>query len=211
MSRSGGKVTPSGLQGSPALTANDLLAYNGTAFVPAPLKSAFWRPSGVIDETTSDRAGGETITLEKEKLFLVGNLVCPAGVALKHVAFVSGSQAAVEPHHWFFNVVDLAELKVRATSADQTTTAWGSFTVKTLEMEEAFTPSVDTALLIGIAMASTGLPVNLKGQWATSGWAGRSPVFFGVSNTGVTTPIAVGTTVTAPTPANHIPAGLIAA
>jgi hypothetical protein len=209
-----GSTTPSSLQGAPALGANDLVGWNGTGFVGVPNKSAFWLPENVIDESTPNRTGGSTTTITSGKLYLVGNMVIPAGISAGHVAFISGSQVAVEPTHWWFCIVDLAERKIRAVSADQLTAAWGTFTYKSLAMEAAYTPAADTAAYAGI-MVAAATPPNLKSSVTTSGWTGgveaRKPITTGESNTGQTTPLTVGTVVTALTSVNETPLAAILA
>jgi hypothetical protein len=193
---SAGQALPSSLKGSPALEVNNLVGYDGSNFVPVATKSALWRPSGVIDETGYGRLGPDALSLTSGVLSLHGNLVIPAGVTASALTFCSTNIAAGVPTHWWFCIVDQAAMKVRAVSADQTSAAWGTFATKTLSMAAAYTPSVDTAVYAGIMMVAS-TTVQLRSDGLNAAWAVRAPIWCGESNTGLTTPLAVNTVVTA--------------
>jgi hypothetical protein len=205
---SSGVIPPASVVASTSLQNHDIVGYDGSKFVPVVNKSAYWLPAGIIDENVPSRLASGTATIESGKLQLHGNFVVPAGVTVSNVTYCSGTQAAVEPTHWWFCVVELSTLKIRAVSADQTTTAWAAKTVMPLAMGTPWTPTEDTAVYTGILMVATTL-VNIVSGAATAEWMKRKPSFGGTSNTGLTTPLAVGTAVTEPGSLSALPAAAL--
>lgn len=113
------------------------------------------------------------------------------------ISFRSGAQAAVAPTAWWFALYNSARALV-AQTPDQTSTAWGANTTKTVALAtpyvfSAFTPGL---YYVGITMVA-GTVINCLGvtEGATDA-ANIPPILHGASTTGLTT--------TAPDPAAAI-------
>ena len=93
-----------------------------------------------------------------------------AGDVVTSIGFRSGTQAAVTPTNYWFALYDNASTPaLLAQTADQTSTAWGSSTVKELNLTSPVTITQDGAYYVSIMMAA-GTVVNLTGfSMATGG------------------------------------------
>jgi hypothetical protein len=122
-------------------------------------------------------------------------LTIPAGFVIGHLAFVSGTQAAVTPTHWWFGLYDLNRVQL-ATTADQTTGAWAANTEKSLAVatiasgaSSTFTTTYSGFYYIGFMMTATTVP-TLYGTNCGTTLIALAPITSGTSDTGATTPPA---------------------
>lgn len=117
------------------------------------------------------------------------------------ISFMSGSTAANTPTNWWFALYDSSRNLLRQT-ADQTTTAWASQTMKTVALSSTYAISTAGWYYLGIMMKATTV-VNLKGANTgdTDFLGALSPIPVGrAADTGLTT--------TAPNPAGALSASI---
>jgi hypothetical protein len=111
-----------------------------------------------------------------------------AGTVVSNISFCSATSAATLPTHYAFGLYDLAG-NLLATTADQTSTAWGANTLKTIATTAAYTvPSTGLYYLAFMCTASTTVP-TLKGGTARTGGQllAVSPILAGISATAYVT------------------------
>lgn len=135
----------------------------------------------------------------------------PAGTKVSNVSFCTAATAVNTPTHWLFGLSDLSG-NILATSADQTSTAWGANTVKTLAMTTPYTVQQAGLFYIGLTISATGTGTFIGWGGGSSGLATSAlAVAMTVSNT----TDAMGATITNPmtglTVANFVKGGLWAA
>lgn len=123
-------------------------------------------------------------------------LYIEAGTVCNSITFAKGSNGVTTPaNQWFaLYTTDLALLR---QTVDDTTTAWGNNTTKTLALTSSLTISESGVYLVGILVAATAVG-NFRGTDPHPGLNGLSPVLTGTSTTGLTG--------TAPNPAAAITA-----
>jgi hypothetical protein len=147
-------------------------------------------PTGTVAHTYP-RAGARTINvgiLTSGTLHLTACYI-PAGTVVTNISYMSAGTGATNPTNWWFGLYDSARLGLRLT-ADQTTTAWGSSTVKTVALSSAFTTTYSGLHYVGIMMAAA-TPITLHGVDATgTGPPSLAPILHGNSTTGLTAPPA---------------------
>lgn len=130
-------------------------------------------------------------------LRLSGGAVLPAGKTVNTITFVSSGTAAVTPTNQWFCLVDQS-LNVLAKTVDDLTTAWAGNTAKTLTISGGYTPTADIAVFMGI-MVAAATPPSINGIALTTALAAMSsPMPYGNSTTGLTTPGSLGATTVAP-------------
>jgi hypothetical protein len=130
-------------------------------------------------------------------LYLVG-LGMPKNLPVNNITFgCKGTIAAGLTHGWY--VLADSGLVVRAVTADQTTggfmgTANALFTLATTA---AYTTTYTGLYYLGFMIAATTMPnVGTAGN-VPGAWTSNAPILCGSSNTGATTPPALGATLTA--------------
>lgn len=124
-----------------------------------------------------------------------------AGQLVSNITVSSATTAAGTPTGGRVGLYD-GSRNLRATSADQTTTAWAANTVKTLAMTTPYRVPTSGLYYIGFYMTATAV-ITMKGGTAKIGGqlAGAVPILHGASSTGLTT--------TLPDPAAAITGGLV--
>lgn len=159
-----------------------------------------WMPSGAIYEAWPRNQGSTNSgVLTSGTLRLACPLVIRAGIPITSISFCSATTAAATPTNQWFCLVAQSDRKILAVTANDTTTAWASQTSKTLTIAGGpYTPLADMAVWVGAMVSATTVP-SLAALATTGGTADRAPITAGNSNTGQTTPMAVGTVVNAPT------------
>lgn len=119
------------------------------------------------------------------------------------ITFLSGTTAAVAPTNWWFSLVDTG-LGILRLTADQTSTAWGTNTFKTVALTTPYTVTATGYLYVGIMMAA-GTPINLQVYTSNTTVTGAAPILVGSSTTGMTTPPALPASAGALTPLTNVP------
>ena len=115
-------------------------------------------PTGARAETYS-RAGTTTTNgspLSTGRLTLVA-IHLPASTVVTSITFVSQTTAASVPLNQWFALYDSSRALLRQTT-DDTTTAWGSTTAKTLNLTSTFTTTYSGLHYLGICVVATTPP-----------------------------------------------------
>lgn len=100
-----------------------------------------------------------------------------AGVTVTNITFKSGATAADTPtNYWFALYSNASTPALMAQTADQTSTAWGANTVKTLALATPQVISESGIYYVGIMVKATDLP-SLVGR--TVGIAGAAASILG--------------------------------
>lgn len=131
-----------------------------------------------------------------------------AGTLVSDVGFVTATTAAVTPAHWWTCLVD-QKYKLLAASADQATGAIAASTWFSPALAAAYTTTYSGLHYLGVMIAAATMPTLCSNpsaplQAMLTGAGAPASVIGGASNTGATTPPAVGTTLTAPTAAQTV-------
>ena len=124
-----------------------------------------------------------------------------AGTLVSSLTVASATTAAVTPTGGRVGLYDVNR-NLRATSADQTTTAWAANTLKTLAMTTPYRVPTTGVYYIGFYMVAVTI-ITMKGGNAKTGGqlASAAQILHGTSTAGLTT--------TLPDPAAAITAGLV--
>lgn len=131
------------------------------------------------------------------QLRLAGFMVFSAGTAVTSLACVAGTQSAVGQTNQWFCLVRASDMTVVAVTADDTTTAWNAQGTKTLTVAGGpWTPAQTETCYFGIVVVATTNVPNVYGVGMGNQTIQAIPPFVaGPSTTGLTGPVAVGTTV----------------
>lgn len=123
------------------------------------------KPTAAIIETyprASDYIGG-SLAITTGQLALAA-IPVPTGTVVSNITFNSAATAAGTPTHWWFGLFDNS-FNLLAVTADQTTTAWGSVTKKTLAVattaagaSSTFTTTYSGIHYLGICVVATTTP-----------------------------------------------------
>jgi hypothetical protein len=106
-----------------------------------------------------------------------------AGTTVTNISFHSATTAASAPTHYVFALYDSSR-NLLASTADQTSTAWGATTLKTIAVGTPYLISTTGLYYLMFAMVATTVP-TLKGGTARTGGqlAGQAPILNGISST----------------------------
>lgn len=173
----------------------------------ATVRTGGWAPSGAIAESVSrfTVAGTNVSPLSTGRLTLVGGIVIPGGVAVNTITFLSGTTALATGTNQWFALYDTSRAKL-AVTADDTSTAWGTNTFKTLTLSATYTPSVDTAVYVGVMVAATTVPsLRCAFDQGFTGFTNVAPIMAGSSDSGLTNPASAPATAAAITAQNFVP------
>jgi hypothetical protein len=109
------------------------------------------------------------------------------GMVINWITFSSATTAAGTPTNQLFGLFDGSRNQVAVTSND-TTTAWGANTVKTLKISSTYTVPTTGLYYVGVMVTATTVP-TLKGPAAliASNLHGVAPILNGNSSSGLTT------------------------
>lgn len=100
-----------------------------------------------------------------------------AGDIVTNITFKSHTTAAGTPTHWWFALYD-GSYNLLGQTADQTSTAWGTFTAKTLALTSAYTVTASGIYYAAIMVAATTVP-SLDGLTASSSSTGAAAYLTG--------------------------------
>lgn len=127
---------------------------------------------------------GSTKTMVSGSLYLQA-IYLPRGYTVSSLSFYSGATALVAGTNQLFGLYSSARALL-ATSADDTSTAWGSNTVKTLAMTVPYLTTTPGIFYTGI-MVAAGTPPTIQAIAASSTLNAVATIVAGVSSTGLTT------------------------
>lgn len=162
--------------------------YSGGNHVTATVAAA-------IAETIPAGAGFGATTGGASGVVHLHGIYLPKGVTITTITFVSGATAAVTPTNQWFALCDSSRTVLRVTAND-TTTAWGSSTVKSLNLTSTFTTTYSGLHYLACCVTAGTVP-TFRGANAGT-FTGVATQSF-LSTTGQTTPVAEGTTFAAST------------
>ena len=157
-----------------------------------------WGPTNAIAETWSRTGSRHTNggILSTGRLTLAGGCIIPAGVRVSNITFVSGTTALSVGSNQWFCLVDQSN-NVLAKTADDTSTAWGAGTAKTLALSTAYTPSSTIAVYLGIVVVATTPPsLIISESNSATGVASLTPLICANADTSLTNPASLGATAT---------------
>ena len=151
--------------------------------------------AAAIAETVPAGAGFGATTGGASGVVHLHGIYLPKGVTITTITFVSGATAAVTPTNQWFALCDSSRTVLRVTAND-TTTAWGSSTVKSLNLTSTFTTTYSGLHYLACCVTAGTVP-TFRGANAGT-FTGVATQSF-LSSTGQTTPVAEGTTFAAST------------
>ena len=167
---------------------NSVTPYNGGNFVTGTVTNAIAEtvPGGAGFGATS---GGGTGVAHLHGIYL------PRGTTITTITFVSGVNAAVTPTNQWFALCNDARTVLRVTAND-TTTAWNASTAKPLNLTSTYTTTYSGLHYLACCVTAGTVP-SFRG--ANVGTFTGVAVQSFTSTTGLTTPVAEGTTFAAST------------
>lgn len=141
----------------------------------------------------------------------------PGGFVVHNITFVSGTTAGGTLTHQWFGLAD-ANLKIVATTADDTSTAWGASTAKTLAIGKVggatatayrvpnTTPQGRATLYYAVFCVAASTVPTIHGITSSAWAAGTTPKSGVTDLTSQTTPAASDSSITLAITANtHVP------
>lgn len=175
--------------------ANGAVAVNGFDLPSAA--DAETIPRGLISSIT-------LAALTSAQLFLVA-IPLTIGQVVNSISFLSGSTAVSTPVNQWFALFSSARV-LRAISADDTNTAWGANTVKTLAMTSPYTITTNGLHYIGVMVKATIAVPTLSGVLVPNTTAlNLAPIICGNADAGLSTPASCPATAGAITVAATLP------
>lgn len=178
----------------------DAIAFQQAA-MPATL-STFYRSNGLRMTQYDSASDTGSVALTTQVMTAVP-VALVAGDVITNISCQAGATAAGTPTNYWFALYDYqATSALLAQTADQTTTAWAAFGVKTLALATAQTITKTGVYWVAIMVKATTVP-TLMGSIAVK------PIVTGERNLAVTSGASLTTTATAtlasPTVANFAP------
>lgn len=128
----------------------------------------------------------------------------PAGSLCSSISFLSRTTGATLPLNQWFCLID-SSLNVLAKSADDTTTAWGANTLKTLNLSSAYRTTYSGLHYLGIVVVATTVPTMAVVNVSSGTFSTITPVMAATSTTGLTDPASLGATAGALTATTVVP------
>ena len=162
--------------------------YNGGNFVSATVSAA-------IAETVPAGAGFGATTGGLSGVVHLHGIYLPKGVTITTITFVSGATAAVSPTNQWYALCNDSRSVLRVTANDLTA-AWATSTVKPLNLTSTFTTTYSGLHYLACCVTAGTVP-SFRGANAGT-FTGIATQSF-TSTTGLTTPVAEGTTFAAST------------
>lgn len=191
---------PTGAAGTTLRSDSNLTAGVGFKSQLTPYRG--WLPaSGLAESISRHIIGASSFAPTSGTLYLFA-LREPllAGVTYTSISFVSQAGAVAPTNQWFC-LVNKSTLAVIRATVDDTTTAWGAISIKTLALSSTYTPTADVEAYVGI-MQAAGTPATMRQTTLQAGVAALTPLICGSSDTGLTTPLATDAVVSALTNIN---------
>jgi hypothetical protein len=160
---------------------------------PQRLQDYYTKPTGALFETSSRSGAVMASSAPVSGVLYLTAIVLPAGLTIGHLAASSDSVAASTPTHYWFALYDSA-LNQLAATADQTTTAWGTFTLKSLAIattaqgaQSTFTTTYTGVHYFGIMETATTSASIAGFKPTNTGGIALAPVYAGSSDSAQTT------------------------
>lgn len=160
--------------------------------------SGTFRAQNMPRRSAGDVAGPTTGIMLSTALFL------RAGDVVSNLTFVTGDTAAATPTHWWFALYSNdATPALLAQTADQTSTAWGANTAKTLALASAVTVDADGIYYAAVMVAAGTMPTYAGGKGASAAVLTGDPILSRTSGSSLTA--TAPATITSATTVNTVP------
>lgn len=208
---------------SPTFTGTVTLP-NGASVTAASQSSYPWAaflPSGWQAETLPRLVVGSTATLAALTTTDVSYFAIwlPSGLVLTKIGFLSGSTAASTPLNQWFSLYN-SSLAALAVTADNTSTAWGTQTLRSLaightysagwNVASSFTTTYTGVYYLGIMVKASTVPTLVGGSInGTLAALTTVTAFTDTANTGLTVPTGAPATATQSTVLGVFPYGVV--
>lgn len=165
------------------------------AYPRMSLQQRLAMPTGALTEVGVGRynAMSSQAVLTSGTLRLSGMCVLPKDRVVASITIPSGSTAAVTPTNQWFCLVRVNDLAVLRKTTDDTTTAWGAGSNKTLSLSSSYTPAGDELVYLGVLVVAGTVP-TIVGWSINQSVTFIAPITCGNSTTGLTTPASLGAT-----------------
>jgi hypothetical protein len=149
------------------------------------LRRSALRPTGSLYATIDRNVSTLNISaaLVSQRLHMVA-IELPAGLTITSISVVSGTTPGATLVNQVFGLYDASRNLLRS-SVDDTSTAWGANSVKTLNLTSTYLTTVHGLFYIAILVNATTVP-TLVGFDGNSIYPSRAPVINGTSDSGVT-------------------------
>lgn len=154
-------------------------------------------PTGAIAQSFDRRAASSTTgtnSLSTGRLSMY-SVYLTAGTVVTSITFISSGTALSAGTNQWFALFDGGRNKLAITN-DDTSTAWGSNTAKTLNLTSPYTILADGTYYVGINVTASTVP-NLLGLIGSSVLAAIPPIIQGTADSGLTNPASCPPTATA--------------
>lgn len=169
---------------------------------PQPsVRDVAFAPTGTW-ETISRVGGGGGGVAQATGVLNLYAIWLPKGFSVGHFTINSSGTPAGTPTNWWMALYDNNRVQL-AITADQTTTAFGTYTTKTLAVAttaagaaSSFVTTYSGLHYVGFMMKAATLPTITSGYNVVSSTVGGAPLLMGTSDTGQTTPPAFPHTAT---------------
>jgi len=132
-----------------------------------------------------------------------------AGQVVSTISFISATTAADAPTNQWFALYDLSRNKLAVTN-DNTSTAWGAFTLRTLTLTSPYTVTTSGLYYVGAMVKATTVPSFYVAAGATA-INTLAPIAAGyaATNTGLTNPASAPNPAAALTASQYRPCVLL--
>lgn len=143
-------------------------------------------PTGAISQTFDRCNGynGASSVLATQRLSMVA-IYLPIGAVITSITFWSSTQALVAGAHQLFGLFDSSRVLLRGSS-DDTSTAWGATSAKTLGLTSTFTTTYSGLHYLGILVDASTVPTIMEQKSEGAMLKAVAPIISGTSNTGIT-------------------------
>jgi hypothetical protein len=182
---------------NPAAIGKSLTA-DGTNTVTTydyPFSKYFYesRPTGAIAETFPRIFAAATGANLAGGFVQLSAINIPVNTLISSISFLSSGVAAGTPTHQWFCLVDVNR-NILAVTSDALTAAWGTNTVKTLNLASAFITTYSGLHYLGVCVTATTPPSIATPQLGNATAWSAAPRLCGATSSGQTIPMTVGAT-----------------
>ena len=161
-----------------------------SAFVPEVM------PTGAIAQTLPRWTNVGNLASLASGTLVLSMVRLQAGQTVNSITWVSRSTALVGGNNQWFGLFN-SNRQCLAVTNDDTSTAWGVNTAKTLSLTAPYAITTTGNYYIGVMVNATTPPTLAGLANATALLTGIAPILVGTSNTAQTTPFTVGNTANA--------------
>lgn len=179
--------------GSAPTAGSNQLARMSDLSNPAALREKYFRRSGAKFETIERTRATTYGQSASSGVLNMTAIALAAGTVVSSITFMSGGTGASSPSHWWFGLYDSSLVQL-ATTADQLTASWASFTEKTLNISKiasgsasSYTVPSDGLYYLGVSISASILP-DLMSAAILGNTLALAPALHGVTGSASTPP-----------------------